>query len=113
MGGGGVTEPELLSSVTVLQSPLDVRFAPGRILQPDLFVSFDKIVSPSNPTDDRFGKRLIYAEAGAKELWTIEPGYYVERWSGGNLREVEKLESRVTSPLLPGLTIDLGELFAE
>jgi Uma2 family endonuclease len=72
-----------------------------------------EIVSPSKPTYDRFSKRLIYAEAGVQELWTIEPGYYVERSRGGNLREVEKLESTVESPLLPGLKIDLGELFAE
>src|SRR3954467_11682512 len=31
------------SKVTVAQAPTDVRFAPGKILQPDLFLVFDRI----------------------------------------------------------------------
>ena len=67
--------------VLVGQTPLDVRFAPGRILQPDAFVAFIEL-SPSHegPIDhvpalcievlsqnrvyDRVTKRFIYALAG-------------------------------------------------
>ncbi len=115
---------------TIGQAPMDVRFAPGRILQPDLFVLFERVpldhegpieripelcieVLSARPSYDRFAKRIVYAEAGVTELWTIEPGYFVERWTGEGLRQLEKLEHCVESPLLPGLRIDLGDLFAE
>jgi Uma2 family endonuclease len=74
------------------QAPLDVRFGHGRILQPDVFVLFDRIpfdhegpldrvpelcieVRSSRPSYDRLTKRTIYADAGVRELWTVEPGY--------------------------------------
>lgn len=116
--------------VTVGQAPLDVRFAPGRILQPDLFVILGGIpfdhegpieripelcveVLSSRPSYDRLAKRIVYAEAGVQELWTVEPGYFVEQWTGDGLRQVSRQERAVESSLLPGLRIDLTELFAE
>jgi Uma2 family endonuclease len=120
--------------ITVGQAPLDVRFAPGRILQPDLFVVFDRIpfdhegpiarvpelcveVLSARPNYDRFTKRLIYAEAGVEELWTIEPGYFAERWTGEGLREVTKVDVKDAtmfgSALLSGFVIDLAALFSE
>jgi Uma2 family endonuclease len=117
-------------AVTVGQAPMDVRFAPGRILQPDLFVLFDRVplshegpldrvpelcveVLSARPNYDRFTKRLIYAEAGVKEFWTIEPGYFVERWTGAGLHELTKLESAIESELLPGFTLELASLFRD
>jgi Uma2 family endonuclease len=116
--------------VTVGQAPLDVRFSAGRILQPDLFVLFARIpiehegpidhvpelcieVLSSHPNYDRLAKRLVYAEAGVHELWTIEPGHYVERWAGDGLRQVSKLEERAESTLLPGFGVDLATLFRD
>ncbi len=117
-------------AITIGQAPLDVRFAPGRILQPDLFVLFARIsiehegpldlipelcieVLSSRPNYDRLTKRLVYAEAGVRELWTIEPGHYVERWTGDGLRQMLKLEDQVASSLLPGFAADLQTLFGE
>ncbi len=93
--------------LTVGQAPLDVRFGHGRILQPDVFVLFDRIpfdhegpldrvpelcieVLSSRPSYDRLTKPTIDADAGVRELWTVEPGYFVERWSGDGLRQREQ-----------------------
>ena len=115
--------------VTVGQAPLDVRFAPGRILQPDAFVLFDRVPrSHRGPIDavpalcvevlsddrvhDRVTKRLLYAAAGVGEYWVIEPAGMVERWSGPGLARAEELRGRLTSQLLPGFSLDLKRLFA-
>jgi Uma2 family endonuclease len=70
-------------------------------------------VLSARPSYDRFTKRLIYAEAGVKELWTVEPGYYVEAWTGDGLRHVVKVDDTLTSALLPGFSLDLESLFRE
>jgi Uma2 family endonuclease len=113
--------------VTVGQAPLDVRFGTGRILQPDAFVLLSSL-SPSqtgpldrvpeicievlsgNRSYDRLAKRLIYAEAGVHEYWIVDPNGSVERWVEGLTRPVV-VAHRLTSELLPGLAIELGELF--
>jgi Uma2 family endonuclease len=117
------TEP-----VTVAQAPLDVRFATGRILQPDAMVFLAKLdreaVSPidripevcievlsSNRTYDRITKRFLYAEAGVQEYWIIDPGGFVERRSGPGLARNEELTEEIRSPLLPGFVLELGGLF--
>jgi Uma2 family endonuclease len=114
--------------VFIGQAPLDVRFGPGRILQPDLFVTFGEValdhqgpldlvpdlcveVLSTNRAFDRLTKRLVYGEAGVPELWLIEPSGVVERWSGHGLGEAEVLATDLTTPLLPGLEIDLTALF--
>jgi Uma2 family endonuclease len=100
-------------------APLDVRFGPGRILQPDAFVLLAKAardhrgpielvpalcveVLSNNRAYDRLTKRLIYAEAGVSELWTVSTDGQVERWCGEHLGERELLDRVLTSPLLPG-----------
>ncbi|HEV8240227.1 MAG TPA: Uma2 family endonuclease [Thermoanaerobaculia bacterium] len=114
--------------VFVGHSPLDVRFAPGRILQPDAFVILDELawdhegpidrvpdlcieVLSTNRVYDRLTKRFVYAAAGVRELWLIEPSGSIERWSGEGLDTAEVLTASLTSPLLPGLTVDLATLF--
>jgi Uma2 family endonuclease len=115
--------------VTVGQAPMDIRFAPGRILQPDLFVILSQIplghkgpllrvpelcieVLSARPSYDRFTKRVIYADAGVRELWTVEIGSAVERWTGDGLRRVEKVDSGVLGgTLLEDFTLDLASLF--
>lgn len=116
------------SPVTIGLSPLDVRFAAGRILQPDLFVLFARVpadhegpiaqipelcieVLSGRGNYDRLTKRVVYAEAGVKELWTVQPGYFVERWSGEHLSQVSKLEHTLASDLLPGFAMELTVLF--
>ena len=115
--------------VTVGQAPLDVRFAPGRILQPDAFVLFARVPrGHTGPIDkvpalcvevlsddhlhDRVTKRLLYAAAGVAEYWIVEPAGVLERWSGAGLARAEKLRDRLTSPLLPGFPLDLRRLFS-
>lgn len=109
-------------------SPLDVRFAAGRILQPDLFVILGQIdVMRPGPIDrvpdlcieivssdrfyDRVTKRLVYAPSGVREYWVVDHAHLVERWTGPGLTEAEEVTDRLTSPLLPGLVVDVPALF--
>ncbi len=115
--------------VTIGQAPLDVRFAPGRILQPDAFVLFARVprdhegpidripelcveVLSTDRLNDRVTKRLLYAAAGVTEYWVVEPAGLVERWTGPGLTQAEELRERLTTPLLPGFSLDLRRLFA-
>jgi Uma2 family endonuclease len=115
--------------VTVGQAPLDVRFAPGRILQPDAFVLLGSIprkhqgpidripelcieVLSTDRVHDRVTKRLLYAAAGVAEYWVIEPAGLVERWAGEGLARAVVVRRRLTTPLLPGFALDLRRVFA-
>ena len=112
------------AAVTVGLAPLDVRFGPGRILQPDLFVVLSELdESHSGPIDlvpelcveipsrdrvyDRVTKRLLYAEAGVREFWLVEPTGPVERYTGVGLRMCEVCDSSIETPLLPGFVLDI------
>jgi Uma2 family endonuclease len=117
--------------VTVGLAPVDIRFGPARILQPDLFVLWSKVSwSQKGPIDrvpelcievlsrdrvyDRVTKRLVYAAAGVAEYWVVDlDRTLVERWSGPGLDDANELRTRLKSPLLPGLSLDLRRLFAE
>lgn len=111
------------------QAPLDVRFAAGRILQPDVFVVLGSVpldregpldrvpdlcieVLSTNRAFDRLTKRVVYAQSGVRELWLIEPSGAIERWSGQGLNESELRTARLETPLLAGFTLDLAPLFA-
>ena len=110
------------------QAPLDVRFGPGRILQPDAFVILGEValdvegpldripdlcveVLSTNRAFDRLTKRIVYASSGVRELWLVEPSGVIERWSGPGLNEADVLGTTLTTPLLPGFTLDLETLF--
>lgn len=113
--------------VTVVQAPMDVRFAADRILQPDAMVflaALDRdVASPirripelcvevlsSNRAYDRVTKRFMYAEAGVAEYWIVDPAGLIERRSGPGLARREEIEARLTSELLPGFELDVTEL---
>ncbi|HEY2405397.1 MAG TPA: Uma2 family endonuclease [Polyangiaceae bacterium] len=114
---------------TVAQSPLDVRFGKGRILQPDAFVLLRKIplehkgpiahipelcieVLSENRIYDRVTKRLVYAIAGVRELWVVDRAGLVERWTGRGLNDSTESRVRLTSQVLPGFSLDLRKLFS-
>jgi Uma2 family endonuclease len=116
------------AEVTVTQSPLDVRLGPGRIVQPDVMVfmpplpvgtpiPIDQIpticieVLSRNTTYDRVTKRYLYAEAGVREYWVVDPVGAVERRTGEWLRNLELCEERLTTPLLPGFSLELRDIF--
>lgn len=116
--------------ITVCQSPLDFRFAPDRILQPDACVVLDKIpLNASMPLDrvpelcievlsndrvyDRLTKRLVYAAAGVREYWVVETEGPIERWHGEGLASAEPCDERLVTPLLPGFVLDVTRLFAD
>lgn len=115
-------------AITVGQAPLDVRFGPGRILQPDAFVLFGRVAADQvgpvdqtpaicievllgNRAHDRVTKRFVYGAAGMRELWVVEPAGLVERWSGEGLGQVEELRGTLHTYLLPGFELDLPLLF--
>jgi Uma2 family endonuclease len=112
-------------------APLDVRFAPGRILQPDVVLFLKPLPRPvrmpievipdlcveivsRDRTYDRVTKRQVYAEAGVREYWTVVPALgFVERWTGERLAQRQELRDALVTPLLPGLQLDVAALLKE
>ncbi|MCB9663658.1 MAG: Uma2 family endonuclease [Alphaproteobacteria bacterium] len=108
-------------------APLDIRFGPGRILQPDLVV-LPHTLPDHTPTPitllpalcvevlsadvryDRHTKRLVYAEAGLAEYWVVDPMAGVEVFTGQGLRARRLVTDRLVSATLPELEIDLAGL---
>jgi Uma2 family endonuclease len=115
----------------VADAPLDVRFADRRILQPDIVVFLVPLPRPvrtpiavvpdlcvelvsRNRSYDRVMKRMVYAEAGVREYWTVIPELgFVERWTGERLATSEECRERLVTPLLPGFELDVIELLKE
>lgn len=119
----------------VIQSPFDVVLSEGVVLQPDiLFVSRERyhlftraclrgapdlvveVISPSTGGRDRIKKSRLYQRCGVPELWLIDP----EARTAEVLTNSEKgwyqagaydEENVLTSPILPGLQINLNEVF--
>ena len=117
------------AKVTIMQAPLDVRFGSGRILQPDAMIFLSSLpndietpiphvpeicieVLSHNRAYDRVTKRYLYAEAGVLEYWIVDPAGAFERRTGPTLGELESLDERLETTLLPGFTLDLRTLFA-
>jgi Uma2 family endonuclease len=118
----------------VFVSPLDVRLSDHDIVEPDVIYVADErseiirknfmLGSPSllievvsDPRTDRVRKRALYARAGVPEYWIVDPEadrVEVHRLSKDTYGKPEIVEPGDTlrTGLLPGLAIDVAELFA-
>ena len=80
---------------------------------PDLLV---EILSPTTATIDRRVKHSLYERVGVPGYWIVDPErntVQVFRLSGGRYAEALELGlgDRLETPLLPGLSIPLSEVF--
>lgn len=118
-------------------APFDVIFGERDVVQPDLvwFSNEDRkrignrgsegaptlaaeVLSDSTRRLDIIKKRRQFEEFGVEEYWILDPAIdvvQVLRRDGDALTKVTELEAgdgvALTSPLLPGLALDLGKLF--
>ena len=121
----------------VFAAPVDVVFSqdPPQVVEPDLvFVATEhlslitetnlqgvpdllvEILSPTTSLRDRREKFALYERFGVPEYWIVDPeknAVQVFRLSGGRYAEALEfgLGDRLETPLLPGLSILLSEVF--
>jgi len=121
----------------VLFAPLDVILSDDTVLQPDmLFIGKEQadiiaeegirgtpdlvieILSEATAKRDRTYKRALYARHGVKEYWLVDPDTKTvevlelhEQGFSRVARYACKEKAPLKSPLLAGLSIDLGEVF--
>jgi Uma2 family endonuclease len=121
----------------VFLSPFDVIFTEWDVVEPDLlFIAADQthiltnanvqgspalvveILSPSTRKRDQGIKRELFDRAGVREYWLVDPERDIvrafRRETDGSFVEAPRLTESaesLTTPLIPGLAINLGELF--
>ncbi len=117
-------------------APLDVHLSDVNVYQPDLlFVAKanlgiiaehgiegapDLVVEILSKTSEKYDlgpKRAVYARTGVEELWIIDPAkrtlaLYRLAENADTPVATYRAKQRVTSTLLPGLTIELAAVFA-
>jgi Uma2 family endonuclease len=122
----------------VFLSPVDVVFSNLDVVVPDLvYVSNERskivteknlqgapdlvveILSESTRKTDEITKRRLYERFGVKEYWILDPvldtAKVFHQGAKGFERAAElsvEANDALTSPLFPGLTMPLGEIFA-
>ena len=119
-------------------SPYDVRLNPDEgddtVFQPDVLVVCDnskitkgglkgapdiavEVMSPSNRPVEIKKKEILYARAGVKELWLIDPEERIVMVGclNGNAYEFKeyKEDMRIASKVLAGLDITADDIFSE
>jgi len=114
-------------------APIDVKLSDWDIVQPDLIVVCDKdsikdthvdgapslvieVLSPSTEKKDRHQKLELYAKAGVKEYWLVQPfPSFIEILVLDNgkyrIEQVFDKDEQLISPSFPELKIDLKEIF--
>jgi Uma2 family endonuclease len=119
----------------LIHAPADVFFDTENIWQPDIFIVLNRnrhilkrkrcegppdfiidILSPNNRQLDLHTKRIAYARHGVTEYWIIDPEskeLFVYRFDENMNEPVAVIRSpeRATSPLFPGLSVDLETIF--
>jgi Uma2 family endonuclease len=119
----------------VFDSPLDVRFADGSVVQPDVIVVLadrahiiqEKLIegapnllveisSPSSRATDRTRKARLYARQGVSEYWWVDPearSIWVHAAPDERSYRTIREETVVAqSATIPGLAVTLADLFA-
>ncbi len=109
-------------------SPLDLRLAPGRVLQPDVFLVLGGF-SPHTPPPlrlvpdlvvevlsmkrsyDRITKRMVYADAGVQEYWIADPYLQQIEQVLGDETVIVTRDGVLSSQVARGLQIEVGALF--
>ena len=72
-----------------------------------------EVLSPSETPRMIHRKMKQYFEAGVKEVWLIDPeSREVEIWIGLQLTQELTGDAAISSPLLPGFSLKLEELFS-
>ncbi len=118
----------------VFDAPIDVVLSEENVVQPDLiFVARDRasvvrethvagapdlvveIVSPSTADRDRETKRRLYFKYGVREYWLVDPGagtieVLVPGAADFETHRVFPRGTRLSSPLLPGLSIPVEDI---
>jgi Uma2 family endonuclease len=118
----------------VLTSPIDVQLGEHSTVQPDiLYLTPDhkgrarktvegppdlivEIISAGTARRDRGEKLRLYAEAGVREYWIVDPAareisFLVNR--GGRFEVALALDACYRSELIPEITLDLADLWRE
>ncbi len=123
------------NSGEILFAPCDVYLSANDVVQPDLlFVASSnfriiaedgihgapdlviEVLSWSTAQLDKKTKRRVYARAGVKELWLVDPLLLqIQRYDFARdpAKPVQLIEEDETfsTPLLPGLTLSAAEIF--
>ncbi len=119
----------------VFFAPLDTRFGPHDIVEPDLlYIRKDRlpiiaekliegapdlvveVLSPSSRQRDRALKLDLYAREGVPEYWIADPEretLTVHALEGGTYRPLDASDGMISSRVLGGLTIDVTSLFSK
>jgi Uma2 family endonuclease len=105
-----VVQPDVLF---VANAHLDILAEDGVHGAPDLVI---EVLSPATAQLDKKTKRIIYARAGVKELWLVDPlllqiqRYDFARDPAKPVALIEENET-LSTPLLPELAIAVAEVF--
>lgn len=121
---------------TVLNAPFDVHLGKD-VVQPDIIYISKKrksiikadevhgapdtvveILSPSTAQRDRVYKKKLYAKSGVKEYWIVNTDekaieVFTLKETGYGRVSKYKINQVLTSALLPGLEINIKEIFTE
>jgi Uma2 family endonuclease len=118
-------------------APFDVYLTETDVFQPDIVIIFNEnrhiltdagaegppdfvveILSPKTRTLDLENKKRTYARLGVNELWIIDPvpcelSRFAFELDRENPIQRFAAKEKVTTPLLPGLVVELEEVFRQ